>query len=324
MWGQEDQDLPSGTVLANAYRLSERIGRGAYGSVYRAEQISLHRDVAVKVLSTSASADPELAERFVREACAVSRLHHPNTVTVLDFGRSQCGRLYLVMEYVPGMTLTELVTRAAPLPLAQVVELCVQVAMALEAIHAAGIIHADLKSENILCERLTRGELVKVVDFGIARLTEAGVSRVLVPDPAAPLRSEGAEVGAATIAAHARGTPGYIAPEVILGAAPEPASDIYAAGILLYFLLTAELPFGGRHAREVLRRQLDGPVMPPSLQRRDVPESLDALVLRATARKPGQRFADASALRDALEVVAHELPPTQPSCDRDSGDVIVH
>jgi serine/threonine protein kinase len=292
-----------GRVLDGKFRLLERVGQGAYGAVYRAEQIALHRDVAIKVLDAATAAEPDLAERFVREACSVSRLHHPNIVSIFDFGRTDDGVLFLVMEFISGVTLTQLVACAAPLPLARVLDLIAQVAMALEAIHGAGLAHADLKSDNLLVQPLPGGELVKLVDFGLARPLEPAGAPVPDLPPASASSDE------LRIAPHVRGTPGYIAPEVIRGGAPGRAADVYAAGVVLHLLLTGERPFVGRHAAEVLRRQLLAPVLPPSLIRPEVPESLDDLVLRATARDPGARYASANELRAAIEAVALELAP---------------
>lgn len=295
-----------GRFLDQKFRLIQRIGRGAYGAVYRAEQMALHRDVAIKVLDAAATAEPDLVERFNREACAVSRVHHPNIVSIFDFGRTDDGLLFLAMEYIHGVTLTELVACSTPLPLAQAIDLIGQVAMALEAIHAAGLVHADLKSDNLLVQPLPRGQLVKVVDFGIARWLEPAGDDGGDSAPAEVAAGDGDE---AAIAPHVRGTPGYIAPEVIRGRAPTQTADVYAAGVVLHLLLTGELPFVGRHPGETLRRQLVAPVLPPSLARPDVPETLDDLVLRATARDPGARYADATELRCAIEAAAVELSP---------------
>jgi serine/threonine protein kinase len=302
----DGRDPLIGRFLDQKFRLIQRIGQGAYGAVYRAEQMALHRDVAIKVLDAAAAAEPELVERFNREACAVSRVHHPNIVSVFDFGRTDDNLLFLAMEYIHGVTLTELVACSVPVPLAQALDLIAQVAMALEAIHAAGLVHADLKSDNLLVQPLPRGQLVKVVDFGIARWLEpAGDDRADGPAPDV-LTGDGDE---AAISPHVRGTPGYIAPEVIRGAAPTPTADVYAAGVVLHLLLTGELPFVGRHPGETLRRQLVAQVLPPSLLRPEVPEILDDLVLRATARDPGARYADATELRCAIEAAAMELMP---------------
>lgn len=308
-WREERPDELVGRFLAGKFRLAERIGRGAYGAVYRAEQVALHRDVAVKVLDAEAAMEPDLVERFTREACAVSRVRHPNTVAIFDFGRTNDGLLYLVMEYIQGITLTELVERQGPLALPRIIDLIAQVAMALEAIHVVGLAHADLKSDNLVVEPLPSGELVKVVDFGIARRLESGRGPG-AGDHEDPAPGSGArERDEPLIAPHVRGTPGYVAPEVIRGAAPERAADIYAAGVVLYWLITGALPFTGRHPREILRRQVLGPVLPPSIARPDVPAVLDELVLRAMAREPAERYADAGELRCAIESAAMALAP---------------
>jgi serine/threonine protein kinase len=313
-----------GRVLDERFRLIERVGHGAYGAVYRAEQLALHRDVAIKVLDASSGAEADMTERFLREARAISRVRHPNTVSIFDFGRTDDGLLYLAMELIQGVTLTELVACSRPLPLPRVIDFIAQVAMALEAIHHAGLAHADLKSDNLLVQPLPSGELIKVVDFGIARCLEPssppGARGPSSPSPSPgargpstpftrPAGAEDAEASELRIAPHVRGTPGYIAPEVIRGAAPDQAADVYAAGVLLYLLLTGELPFAGRYPAQTLRRQLVAPVLPPSLVRPDVPESLDHVVLRATARDREARYADAGELRRAIEAVALEVAP---------------
>jgi serine/threonine protein kinase len=316
----EPKDDPLiGRVLDERFRLLERVGHGAYGAVYRAEQLALHRDVAIKVLDTSSGAEADLAERFLREARAVSRVRHPNTVSIFDFGRTDEGVLYLAMELIQGVTLTELVACQKPLSLPRVIDFIAQVAMALEAIHHAGLAHADLKSDNLLVQPLPSGELIKVVDFGIARCLEpAPAAGPASPAPAAgatpapftrPAGAGDAPARELRIAPHVRGTPGYIAPEVIRGAPPDQAADVYAAGVLLYLLLTGELPFFGRYPAQTLRRQLVAPVLPPSLVRPEVPEALDHVVLRATARDREARYADAGELRRAIEAVALEVAP---------------
>ncbi len=305
----DGRDPLIGRFLDQKFRIIQRIGHGAYGSVYRAEQVALHRDVAIKVLDAGAAAEPDLAERFNREACAVSRVHHPNIVSIFDFGQTDDGLLFLAMEYIHGVTLTELVACTAPLPLGQAIDLIAQLAMALEAIHAAGLVHADLKSDNLLVQPLPRGQLVKVVDFGIARWLEPAEAGGAGSVDGAALDVMAVDGDEVAIASHVRGTPGYIAPEVIRGAAPTRTADVYAAGVVLHLLLTGELPFVGRHAGETLRQQLVAPVLPPSLTRPEVPEILDDLVLRATARDPGARYADATELRCAIEAAAMELSP---------------
>ena len=310
-FGDEGPDELIGCTLADKYRLIEPIGQGAYGRVYRAEQLVLRRDVAVKVLDPTLTSVPEVVERFCREAFAASRVHHPNAVAIIDFGRSATGLFFIVMEYVAGWTLGELIRRLNPIPLPRVIDIAAQVLTGMEAIHGAGVIHADLKSDNVMIEPLGSGELVKVVDFGIARLRDpehdAWPMSTLYPTSILPITPR--------VGTRVCGTPGYVAPEVIEGAQPSCSCDVYAAGVVLYHLVTGRLPFTGHVAEEVLRKQLDDIALPPSGHRRGIPMSLDLLVCRAIARHPEERFASVTALRQALETVAMQVAPSSlPYC----------
>jgi serine/threonine protein kinase len=300
-----------GRLVGGKYRLIERIGRGAYGSVYRAEQLALGRDVAVKILRPGVSDEAA----FFAEAWGASRVHHPNVVTIFDYGESSDRLLFLVMEHVAGVTLSEIIDEQSPLPVPRVLSLMLQLAQGLEAVHRAGIVHADLKSSNIMISPLPHGELVKLVDFGIARRIDASPASPLAtsaqPRPvqnaapwsvaAAPaLASPGSEP-------YIFGTPGYMAPEVIRGIAPSFTADVYAAGVVLYRLLTGMRPFAGETPDEIFHQQLHSEPIPPSMLRAHAPLALERIALRALAREPEDRFANGTALRRALEAVAVAL-----------------
>ncbi len=277
-----------GRILDDKFRLRACIGIGGSGSVYKADQIALGRTVAVKILSEELTKDPRLVKRFHDEALAASRLNHPNTVSVIDYGQTPDGLLYIVMEYLRGPTLTHLLSREHPLPVARVLGVVSQVLAGIEEAHLAGVVHADLKCDNIVVDqRRTGQDQVKVVDFGIARLVNV------------PRDGDDRNIC---------GTPEYMAPEIITGAAPSFASDLYAVGIVLYELLVGQTPFVGGGAVDILTRQLkqDPPLL--ALAVRHLPPGLQPLMSRALAKKPADRFADAAEMRDAIdELVGHAV-----------------
>src|SRR5262245_14164693 len=212
-----------GRVLGDKFRLTACIGIGGSGAVYRADQIALGRTVAVKILNEELLADARLIKRSGDEAMSASRLNHPNCVSIIDYGQSQDGLLYLAMEYVKGPTLTQLLVNENPLVIDRVIDIVMQALAGIEEAHLASVVHADLKADNIILDQRRAGvDVVKIVDFGIARLVTG------VRDP------EDRSIS---------GTPEYMAPEVISGAPPSFASDIYAVGIILYELLAYKTPF---------------------------------------------------------------------------------
>ena len=287
-----------GRILDDKFRLRSCIGIGGSGAVYKADQIALGRTVAVKILAEELTRDPRLVKRFHDEALAASRLNHPNTVSVIDYGQTPDGLLYLVMEYLRGPTLTHLVGSQHPLPLARVCGIASQILLGLEEAHFAGVVHADVKCDNIVVDqRRTGQDQVKVVDFGIARLVNA------------PRDGEDRNIC---------GTPEYMAPEVISGAPPSVASDLYAVGIVLYEMIVGQTPFVGGSAVDILTRQLKTEA-PPASKARAVPPELDALLARALRKKPQDRFADAAEMRRALDAAAARLE--QPAAGPGTSDV---
>jgi serine/threonine-protein kinase len=273
-----------GRVLGDKFRLRACIGIGGSGAVFRADQITLGRTVAVKILSTQLASDPRLVRRFQDEALAASRLNHPNTVSVIDYGQSPDGLLYLVMEYVKGPTLTQLIASSHPLPIDRVLEIVGQVVAGMEEAHLAGVIHADLKSDNVIVDqRRPDWDVVKVVDFGIARLVTAprdGDDRTIC------------------------GTPEYMAPETITGAPPSFASDLYSVGIIFYELLAGVTPFVGGTTVEILTKQLRHQPQPLAERRPGaIPENVQEVCQRVLAKHPGDRYADARELRQAIQAL---------------------
>ena len=272
-----------GRVLGDKFRLTACIGIGGSGAVYKADQIALGRTVAVKLLNEELSADAKMIRRFRDEATSASRLNHPNCVSIIDYGQSTDGLLYLAMEYVKGPTLTQLLVNENPLAVDRVIDIVMQALAGIEEAHLAGVVHADLKADNIILDQRRAGvDVVKIVDFGIARL----VTGVRDPDD----RS-------------ISGTPEYMAPEVISGAPPSFASDIYAVGIILYELLAYKTPFFAGSTTEILANHLKA--MIPSLQsrREQVSKELDAIVAKALAKHPQDRFATAGEMRIALSAL---------------------
>lgn len=272
-----------GDLIADRYELEELVGSGGMSSVFRARDAQLDRRVAIKILHERYVDDPEYLERFRREARAVAQLSHPNIVTVIDRGNDD-GRQYIVFEDVEGENLKELVQRAGRLPVRQALELAVAVADGLAFAHEHGLVHRDVKPQNVLLSG--EGE-VKVTDFGIARSldVEHGVTQ------------------AGTVL----GTSEYLAPEQASGRPASPATDVYSLGVVLWELLAGDVPFAGDSFVAVAMRHVNEPV--PSLRelRPDVSPRLAAAVERALAKDPARRFPSMPSLAGELRACLAEL-----------------
>jgi serine/threonine-protein kinase len=264
--------------LNERYRIEQRLGHGGMATVHRAWDEELQRPVAIKVLSDTLAADPELRRRFVREARAAARLSHPNIVTVYDVGEDD-GRPYLVMECVDGGTLDG----RGPLPPDEAVALALQAAHGLAHAHELGLVHRDVKPGNLL---VRNDSTLKVADFGIARAADD--SRL-------------------TQAGTILGTAAYLAPEQAAGDDATPATDVYALGAVLYELLTGRPP---RSARTLAELAADDPVTPVRDLVPGVPRALEDVVMRALARDPSYRPQDAGELARELAPLAGEPAPT--------------
>jgi protein kinase-like protein len=294
--------LPAGTVLAQAYRILSHLGSGGMADTYLALDVRAGTEVAVKLLRAEHAGNRKLAQRFWAEAELTARLRHPNIVGVLGWGKSENGVPYLAMELVHGRTLGKLMAAESPLTLARIGDLMAQLLGALDAAHQAGVVHADVKSGNILVEtRADGGDALKLLDFGLAEV------------PCGVAMGE----GRATVS----GTPEYLAPEVIRGSAPGVAADLYGAGAVLYELLTSSPPFCGRTPREVIARQLYDQVVPPSLRspERAIPPALDAVVLRALAKDPARRPGSAAELAASLRPLLCDAPGAVSGLARGTG-----
>jgi len=265
-----------GALLDGRYRVQARLARGGMATVYTAVDIRLDRRVAVKVMHPALADDEQFVARFIREAKAAARLSHPNVVPVFDQG-ADAGSVFLVMEYVAGRTLRDLLHERGRLSPGQALEVLDPVLAALEAAHGAGLVHRDVKPENVL---LADDGRVKVADFGLARAVEAA--------------------NITTTTGLLMGTVGYLAPEQVERGSSDARSDVYAAGILLYELLTGTPPYVGETALAVAYRHVHDDVPAPSAFVPSVPLSLDTLVLQATARDPAARFPSARAFRTEL------------------------
>ncbi|MBX9788673.1 MAG: serine/threonine protein kinase [Pirellulales bacterium] len=266
------------------YRLRELLGSGGMGDVYLAEHQLLKRPCAIKLIDPRRAADNEAQLRFEREVRATARLSHWNTVEIFDYGRTDDGMFYYVMEFLPGLTLQEIVERHGPLPAPRVVDLLRQACDALREAHAQGLIHRDLKPGNLFAsERGGVFDVVKLMDFGVVELMGEGEARPWGPSP------------------RLAGSPLYMAPEQALGGhEPDARSDIYSLGAVAYYLLTGQPPFTGERPIKVLIAHAHDPVRPPSELVPNVPPDLEAVVLKALAKNPDERFADAASFEASL------------------------
>ncbi|UJR81775.1 serine/threonine-protein kinase [Sandaracinus amylolyticus] len=281
-----------GATLAGKYQVLELLGEGAMGRVYRAKQIALDKEIAVKVLHRHLTGAERIEMRFHREARAASRLSHPNSLHIHDFGTTDDGTLYIAMELLDGEDLQTILDHDHPLSPARIAALLVPVLRALEEAHRAGIIHRDLKPENVVVQPDRSGrEHVKVCDFGIAKILDQEEGRAI------------------TVDGFVCGTPQYMAPEQSRGDVIDHRSDLYAAGVVLYQMICGVVPFSGENALGVLTRHLVEAPVPPSERRPElgVPRALEQICLRALEKDPGARWQSAAEMADALERMAREL-----------------
>jgi serine/threonine-protein kinase len=285
-------------VLGGKYRVEEFIGSGAMGSVYRARQISLEKQIALKVLHPHLRSDNGFVTRFHREAKAASRLDHPNAVRVIDFGEDSSadpvasGRLYIAMELLEGRDLFEVIQEDFPLPRARTIEIMRQTLAAVAAAHDVGIIHRDLKPENIMVARRVNddGEAVdhvKVCDFGIAKMSERDADS---EEESRKLSVMGLLVG----------TPEYMSPEQARGETLDVRSDVYALGVVLYQMLVGRVPFEGTQPLDVALRHISDEPVAPRVRQPDADALLEAIALRAMAKDRGLRYQNAREMRAVL------------------------
>jgi len=275
-------DERRGTIFAGRYRLERKLGSGGMADVWLAEDQELGRKVAIKMLHERYANDTQFVERFRREATHAAGLSHPNVVSIFDRGETD-GSYYIVMEYVEGRTLKELLVTRGPCPVPVAISYVRQVLAALRYAHRNGIVHRDIKPHNVLVDHEGR---VKVADFGIAR---AGSSQM-------------------TEAGSIIGTAQYLSPEQARGAPVDESSDLYSTGIVLYELLTGDLPFNGETPVEIAMKHLSQVPSAPSSIRSEIPRDLDLVVLRALAKEPAERYRSAKEMDRDLELVGRGDP----------------
>jgi serine/threonine-protein kinase len=289
--GATSVDPVTGHLLDGRYRIGRRIARGGMASVYEALDTRLDRTCAVKIMHHGLGDDVAFSERFKREARAAARLNHPNVVNVFDQGDDpelDGGTLYLVMELVPGHTLRDVIRDDAPMSPARALALMEPIVSALATAHRSGLIHRDIKPENVLIADAQSGGRVKVADFGLAKAVSADTQHTAT--------------GGVII-----GTVSYLAPELVVDGTSDARADVYAAGVVLYELLTGEKPHAGESPIAVAYKHVHEDVPPPSRLAPEVPAYVDALVARATARDRDQRPADAGVLLHQLHRVSQAL-----------------
>ncbi|MGY4708994.1 protein kinase domain-containing protein [Mycolicibacterium sp. CBM1] len=274
-----------GVLLEDRYRVEAKIATGGMSTVYRGLDVRLDRPVALKVMDARYANDVQFLTRFQREARAVARLKDPGLVAVYDQGGGGSSRQppFLAMELVEGGTLRELLRERGPMPPHAAAAVLRPVLGGLAVAHRAGLVHRDVKPENVL---ISDDSEVKLVDFGLVRaVAEAGITSTSV----------------------ILGTAAYLSPEQVSNGAADARSDVYAVGILAYELITGATPFGGDNPLTVAYQRMDHDVAPPSVAIAGVPPQFDELVARATARNPDERFADAGEMREELDAIAQEL-----------------
>jgi serine/threonine-protein kinase len=305
-----DEDPLIGQILAGRYRIDQLLGSGGMGSVYRAEHVHMRKAVAIKVLHREMTSLPEIVARFEREAIASARIVHPNVAGATDFGELDDGSFYLVLEFVEGRSLRELLDREKKLEPPRAREIARQIASALAAAHAAGVVHRDLKPDNVmLVAREGVAEWVKVLDFGIAKVTAEEIRDQPV------LTQYGSVFG----------TPEYMSPEQALGQAVDHRADLYALGILLYEMLSGRTPFANDDLLQVLTRQMTAE--PPPLPA-EIPRELSALVMALLRKQPEDRIQTADEVEARLSGPAAASPvgPTlvDPEPPSGYGDTVLH
>jgi eukaryotic-like serine/threonine-protein kinase len=272
-------------LVDNRYRLVKPLGSGGMADVFLAHDDILDRDVALKVMSTRYASDEEFIERFKREAQSAAALSHPNIVSIFDRGESEDGTYYIAMEYLPGGTLKDRIMSKGALPARTAAAVALQIAEALCVAHERGVIHRDIKPHNIL---ITESGDVKVTDFGIARAASSSTM---------------------TRTGSILGTAHYISPEQAMGEPVGPASDLYSLGVVLYEMLTGQLPYDADTPLGIAMKHVNGHLRPPKEVNHSIPNGINAITCRLLAKDPGDRYASDAELIEDLERVAAGLDP---------------
>src|SRR6476659_8208029 len=314
---ETSDDSLIGKTLAGKYRIDARLSVGGMGTVYRGTHVMMDKTVAIKVLRPSLAADEKIVARFSREARAASRISHPNALSVTDFGEDESGHVFLVMEFLSGKTLKQVIRDEGPLPLARVVDITRQIGDALDAAHSQGVVHRDLKSDNIMLLDTMTGDYAKVLDFGIAKINE--------PD--------GTVDTSLTAPNLVIGTPQYMSPEQCSQDAEIDArSDVYSLGVILFEMLVGHVPFSGDSPTIVMMKHLQEPVPSILEERSDVPASVARVVARAMAKVRDNRYQTVAELVEDLTIASgmtiHHIGPVnvtntaEPAPVRDDADEV--
>ena len=280
-----------GEVLDGKYRLDSFLSQGGMGAVYKATHVMLGRTVAVKLINPEYVTSTEAVRRFQREARAATSLNHPNIVSVYDLGQTPQGTLYIAMEFVDGPSLKSVITGGGPVPPARTIHLLRQVASALAVAHRNSIVHRDLKPQNVMLTRTHDGqEIVKLVDFGIAKTFDDSTQL--------------------TVSGSTMGTPQYMSPEQASGHVVDGRSDIYSLGVILYEMLSGDVPFNDKSATAIIIKQMKEAPQPPSVRnpRVAIAPALEAATLRCLEKDPSQRFQTADEFAAALDAAAATIP----------------
>lgn len=295
--------LPEGSIIGDRYRILRKLAAGGMGEVYQAEHIELHKHFAVKVMLPTLSADPEFVSRFKREAISASRIGQQNIIDISDFGQTDEGRFYFVMEFLDGLTIASLLHRQGPLPIPRAVSIGLQTARALAAAHSQGIVHRDMKPENVMVlQRPGQPDFVKVLDFGVAKVSGA--------------QGEGGQTQMGMVV----GTPQYMSPEQAKAVVVDARTDTYALGLILYEMLTGAPTFQGDTASILMIKQVTEPAPPFSPELAAVvPAPLHDLIFTMLEKDPDARPQTLDTVVEALETlqaqlkVGAKLPPATTS-----------
>ncbi len=295
--GQEQGDPLIGTLVGDRFLIHEKLGEGGMGVVYRAEQTAIKRQVALKVLHQALTKEESLHARFHNEAEASSRLTHPNTVTIFDFGQTNEGSLYIAMEFIKGKNLDDELQENGPMDVGRVCHIMGQACGSLADAHANKIVHRDLKPENImLCDRAGQTDVVKVLDFGIAKVLE---------DDGQDQRKALTKTGMVF------GTPQYMSPEQIRGEKVDNRTDVYSMGVIMYQMLTGELPFTAETPMGALSKHLvdDPPTFTEINRESSIPDRVEAVVMAALEKKADDRPQSMNELYERLQEAVGDAAP---------------
>jgi len=278
-----------GVTLAGRYRLTYRLGVGGMGEVYEGVDETLDSKVAVKVLLSRLALDASFKRRFFQEAKAACKVKHPNVVQIMDFGESEDGSVFFVMEFLDGLDLHQLLHREGPMPWARARHILLQIASAIGATHDRNIVHRDIKPSNffVLDARGFR-DFIKLLDFGIAKLSSE------------PAEEGGGHDLGLTRTGEMFGTAKYMAPELAYGISNDPRIDVYAVGVVAYEMLTGAVPFTGTTAFEILKKHVDEDPRPLWMSNPLIPDEVEAMVMKALAKDPEERFASMDEMEEAI------------------------